>query len=107
MTYLNCNLGNLAITVIAYLPENVGNIVRVVGSHGLGSWYGFKNKTYIWEVQTASSDSYLVYETAGEKTYKRVGGCPDAFLRRLTPEEVHTFEEYGTLTPEEECYASA
>jgi len=43
MTY--CKVGDLAITVNAYNPENIGKIVKIVGVVGLIEWYGFDSKT--------------------------------------------------------------
>ncbi len=40
MTKLNCSIGDLAITVKANLPANLGNIVRIIGSQGLQEWHG-------------------------------------------------------------------
>ena len=98
MTYLNCSIGDLAITVRAHNPENIGRIVRIVGSHGVLWWHGFSGGTHIWQVEVASAGTFLVYEADGSKRYATSGMCPDAFLRRLVSIE-------QTEVREEECYA--
>ena len=50
MTY--CKVGDLAITVNAYNPENIGKIVKIIGVVGLVEWYGFDSKTWVWEIET-------------------------------------------------------
>ena len=54
MTY--CKVGDLAITVNAYNPENIGKIVRIIGASGLIEWFGFNEPTWVWAVQTEGSD---------------------------------------------------
>ena len=98
MTYLNCSIGDLAITVMAHNPENIGNIVRIVGSHGVQGWHDFAGGTHIWEVEVACSGTFLVYEADVGKRYATSGMCPDAFLRRLLSGQ-------QTEVTGEECYA--
>ena len=85
MTY--CKLGDLAITVDAYHPENIGSIVRIIGSQGLIKWYGFKGLTLVWDVEVASEGGRLIYDFAGIKEVHSRGGIPDAYLRPITPLE--------------------
>ena len=46
MSKLNCSIGDLAITVKANLPANLGNIVRIIGSQGLQDWVGQDEPLY-------------------------------------------------------------
>jgi len=86
MHKLNCQLGDLAITVDCKCPENLGNIVKITGSHGFDNW-GANNEEilFIWEVKIANPDGWLVYESNGcIETYK-TGLVPDKCLRRICP----------------------
>ena len=51
MTYFK--VGDLAITVNAYNPENIGKIVKIVGVVGLAEWYGFDSKSGNWKKRNA------------------------------------------------------
>ncbi len=82
---LNCRLGDLAVTVKAAIPENLGNMVRVVGFLGDQKWHGFKEPTPIWEVEVVEG-SRLVYQyDGGERFYATQGHIPDAFLKPIAP----------------------
>jgi hypothetical protein len=85
MSALNCRLGDLAVTVKAEIPENLGNIVRVVGFSGVKRWYGFKEPTPLWEVEVVEGGR-LVYEyEVGDRRYATEGQIPDAFLKPIAP----------------------
>ncbi|MFZ9958715.1 MAG: hypothetical protein ACO3E7_08840 [Burkholderiaceae bacterium] len=85
MNGLNCRVGDLAVTIKAELPENLGSIVRIVGFLGAKKWYGFKAPTPLWEVE-AVEGCRLVYEyEGGEREYTTEGHIPDAFLKPITP----------------------
>lgn len=36
MNKLNCEVGDLAITIDCRIPENMGNIVRIISADGFG-----------------------------------------------------------------------
>ena len=59
---LNCSVGDLAITVNCRLPQNLGNIVRIVSSGGLDEWQGFSELLYTWNVEVATEGGQLFYE---------------------------------------------
>jgi hypothetical protein len=100
MQALNCRLGDLAITIKAELPENLGNIVRVTGVRGIEEWWGFKTPIFIWEVETVQGVR-LVYEHAdGRREYASVGLIPDVFLKPIAPTYRSRREQ------REECYVS-
>jgi len=85
MNGLNCRLGDLAVTVKAEIPENLGNIVRIVGFCGVKKWYGFKEPTPVWEVEVVEGGR-LVYEyEGGDREYATEGQIPDAFLKPIAP----------------------
>jgi len=101
MKALNCRLGDLAVTVRAELPENIGVIVRVIGCHGVDEWWGFDVPTHLWEVQ-AIEGAHLTYEFEdGSRKYKVIGLAPDAFLRPIAP--LWTADTV-TKTVEEHCH---
>ncbi|NBT75993.1 MAG: hypothetical protein EBT15_08475 [Betaproteobacteria bacterium] len=98
MKLLNCRVGDLAVTVKAELPENIGNVVRIIGSEGERSWYGFDKPTHVWEVVIVEGGP-LVYESGnGQKSYTHRGCVPDVFLRRIARPRPETIEEL-----EEDC----
>ncbi len=66
MSKLNCSIGDLAITVKANLPANLGNIVRIIGSQGLQEWVGQDEPLYTWDVEVVGEDRYLHYQCDGE-----------------------------------------
>ena len=85
MSILNCRLGDLAVTVRAEIPENLGNIVRIVGYHGKSTWYGFKDPIHLWEIEVAEGGR-LVYEyDDGTREYETRGLAPDVFLKPIAP----------------------
>ena len=47
---LNCAVGDLAITVNCKIPENLGNIVRIISSGGFQEWQGYSELLYTWNV---------------------------------------------------------
>ena len=60
MTALNCKVGDLAIVISAYITENIGNIVEIVGPPTgrpiKASW-----ECATWHVRTVSGRRTLVY----------------------------------------------
>ncbi len=100
MQALNCRLGDLAITIKAELPENLGTIVRVIGVRGIEEWWGFKTPIFIWEVESVQGGR-LVYEHAdGRREHASVGLAPDVFLKPIASIYRSPREQ------REECYAS-
>jgi hypothetical protein len=85
MKALNCRLGDLALTVTAELPENLGNIVRIVGNHGEDSWFGFAGPTHLWEVEVIEGGRLLYEHDDGSREYRTTGLAPDAFLKPIAP----------------------
>jgi hypothetical protein len=94
MTY--CKVGDLAITVNAYNPENIGKIVKIVGVVGLIEWYGFDSKTWVWEVETEGAPLAYQFGNDPKKKYVMRGEAPDAYLRPIRKndqEQQHEDEE--------------
>lgn len=91
MTY--CKVGDLAITVNAYNPENIGKIVRIIGASGFIEWFGFDEPTWVWFIETEGSDLIYQYGDNPKKKSQSRGEAPDAFLRPIKPLEVENTEE--------------
>jgi len=92
---LNCNIGDLAITVKCHCPENLGSIVRIKKSKGLIAWPKEEGLMQIWEVEIATSNRWLVYERNGIVESSKVGPAPDAYLRRLAPPAYSLHREFA------------
>ncbi len=85
MGKLNCSVGDLAITVRCEVPENLGKIVRVIGSKGVIKWSEFGEPMHVWIVEGMTGEKSLVYEVKKKLDRRKSGPCPDQFLRRITP----------------------
>jgi hypothetical protein len=48
MSKLNCKLGELAIVVKAYNLENIGKVVKIIGSKGFTTWPDIQGLVYVW-----------------------------------------------------------
>ena len=80
MRKLNCRPGDLAITVDAYNPVNIGSIVRVLHKHHNQSALSVEPDDFLWYVEAAH---YLTY-SKGEKVFRRKrGAAPDSYLRPI------------------------
>ena len=80
METLRCSIGDLAVVVGCHLPENTGNIVKVVGVEGYQRWYGVTGHTFVWTVEV-TKDRPLVYENADGSSYTLMEGpVPDQLL---------------------------
>ena len=99
MEKLNCSVGDLAITVKANLPVNLGNIVRIIGSKGLQEWEGQDEPLYTWDVEIVGEDRYLHYDYDGEIVKVKEGPAPDQYLRRLTPPQGYQLDEIFDSEP--------
>ena len=95
MHKLNCSVGDLAITVNCSLPQNLGNIVRVVSSGGFEEWQGFSELLYTWNVEVATEDGQLFYEGDEGLIGLKEGPVPDKYLRRLTPPQGYLLDEFA------------
>ena len=100
METLRCRIGDLAVSVGCYLPENTGNIVKIIASVGYQHWYGILGQTFVWTVES-SLDRPLVYENAdGSLDTLLVGPVPDRFL---IPIDTSIDLSYLTFDPAEEA----
>ena len=80
MRKLNCRPGDLAITVEAFNPINIGSIVRVLHKHHNQSALSVEPDDFLWYVEGAH---YLTY-SKGEKVFRRKrGAAPDSSLRPI------------------------
>lgn len=94
MNKLNCSVGDLAITVDSRLPENLGNIVRIVSADGFQEWPGFKGSLFTWNVEIASETGLLHYRFDQVLKTVKSGPVPDRCLRRLTPPKGYLMDEF-------------
>jgi len=101
---LNCSIGDLAITVKANLPANLGNIVRIIRSQGLQQWEGQDEPLYTWDVQMVGEDRFLHYNYDGEILKVKEGPAPDQYLRRLTPPQGYQMDEIFDSEPVQRAY---
>ena len=94
MNKLNCAVGDLAITVNCKIPENLGNIVRIISSGGFQEWQGYSELLYTWNVEVATEGGALFYEVEDGIEAYTSGPAPDIYLRRLTPPQGYLLEEF-------------
>ena len=99
MTY--CKVGDLAITVNAYNPENIGKIVRIIGASGLVEWFGFDEPTWVWVVQTEGTDLTYQYGKSPKKRYQNQGEVPDVYLRPINPSKLEDDANVEAVTAEQ------
>ena len=92
---LNCSVGDLAITVNCRLPQNLGNIVRIVSSGGFDEWQGFSELLYTWNVEVATEGGQLFYEGDAGLIGLKEGPVPDKYLRRITPPQGYLMNEFA------------
>jgi len=86
-------MGDLAVTVEAELPINIGNVVKIVGVSGYENWSSYKTKIFLWKVEVASPDRPLVYENPDGSIDKQLAGrVPDHYLRPIRPDELEEIE---------------
>jgi hypothetical protein len=96
MSQLFCKLGDLAVTVNAELPINIGNIVKIVGVSGYEKWSSYRTKIFLWKVEVASPNRPLVYENPDGTIEKLLTGrVPDHFLRPIRPDELEDIVEHS------------
>jgi hypothetical protein len=84
MTARNCKVGDLAIVISAYLPENIGNIVEILGPP-TGRPINVSWECATWHVRTISGRRTLVYRlgngSIGIVKRHAEGPVPDFRLR--------------------------
>lgn len=92
---LNCEVGDLAITVNCKLPENLGNIVLIKSAIGMKEWGEHEEPMFSWEVEIATEHGWLTYEYEGYTETDKSGPVPDKYLRRITPPKGYLMEEFA------------
>lgn len=80
MRKLNCRPGDLAITVEAYNPINIGSIVRVLHKHHNQSALVVEPDDFLWYVEASH---YLTYSRGLKFTRRKRGAAPDSYLRPI------------------------
>ena len=104
METLRCRIGDLAVVVGCHLPENTGNIVKIIGVEGYQSWYGITGHTFVWTVEV-TKDRPLVYENTDGGLYTLMEGpVPDQLLIPISSDlDSNDFAEYIVLEAIKEC----
>ena len=80
MRKLNCKPGDMAIIVEAFIPVNVGAIVKVIGKHRNQRVVCAASDEFIWLIEAPHP---LTYEVKGQLVRKRKGGAPDSGLQPI------------------------
>ena len=88
MRKLNCKSGDLAITVRAEVPQNLGRVVHIVKSLGAQDWSTF-GAVQMWWVEAISGSSRPLHYLCSDGTIKlaRAGPVPDLLLTPIVPPE--------------------
>ena len=104
METLRCRIGDLAVVVGCHLPENTGNIVKIIGVEGYQGWYGITGHTFVWTVEV-TKDRPLVYENADVGLYTLMEGpVPDQLLIPISSDlDSNDLAEYIVLEAIKEC----
>ena len=86
MTQLHCKVGDLAITVRAEIPENLGRIVHIIKPVGIESWSPY-GEVHVWWVESLPGSSNLLQYIYADGTAaeQRQGPIPDLLLRPIVP----------------------
>lgn len=91
MSKLYCKTGDLAITVRAELPENLGRIVHIIKPLGVQSWSEFGEVHMWWVESLPGSEHCLNYlYPDGSIQLRKHGPVPDILLRPIIPPEGFT-----------------
>lgn len=99
MSKLNCEVGDLAITVKCDVPANLGTIVQIKAAGGMKRWGPAKAEMFSWEVEVATEHGFLVYEYETHSETVKSGLVPDQCLRRITPPKGYLLEEFADAEP--------
>lgn len=86
MTALNCKVGDLAIVVATELPENLGQIVEVLGLQ-TGVPFSMTGRGHMWQVRAISGRATLTYrfnEAVIRVVEHSEGPAPDRCLRPVS-----------------------
>lgn len=86
VTALNCKVGDLAIVVNTDLPQNLGQIVEVLGVQ-TGKPHTLSGGGHIWQVRTVSGRATLTYrfdEAVPRFVQHEEGPAPDRCLRPVS-----------------------
>lgn len=87
---MNCQPGDLAISVNTERPENEGRIVRVIRRHVNSPEWNYRNRPAWW----CESDEPLLwyFRFRGEYHFSNEGAIPDDCLRPIRPGELDTVD---------------
>jgi len=84
MQKLNCKVGDLAIVVSAKLPQNLGQIVEVLGDQ-TGQPLRMSGQDHYWQVRSAGGRPILhyIHDFDGRLVQYIEGPVPDSCLRPI------------------------
>jgi hypothetical protein len=104
METLRCRMGDLAVVVGCHLPENTGNIVKIVGVEGYQKWYGVSGHIFVWTVEV-TKERPLIYENAdGSLETLMEGPVPDQLLIPISSDpESNELAKYILAEAIKEC----
>lgn len=85
MQKLNCKVGDLAIVVSAKLPQNLGQIVEVIGPQ-TGKPFALTEPGHVWQVRGVSGRASLYYMFDKDRRVVQhvEGPVPDCRLRPVS-----------------------
>jgi hypothetical protein len=85
MQKLNCTIGDLAIVTTAEQPENLGQIVEILGTQ-TDAPFSLSGPGHVWQVRTVSGRRTLAYwfKADGHVVRCAVGPAPDCRLRPVS-----------------------
>ena len=85
MQTLRCSIGDLAIVVSAKLPQNIGQIVEILGLQ-TGKPFALTEPGHVWQVRAVSGRASLYYcfDKEGRIVQHAEGPVPDCRLRPVS-----------------------
>lgn len=98
---LRCKIGDLAIVVSAKLPQNLGQIVEVLGPQ-TGVPFRLTGPGHVWQVRAVSGRESLYYrfDKDGRVVQHAEGPVPDCRLRPMSGVDLREEIEWAELENE-------
>jgi hypothetical protein len=98
MQNLRCKIGDLAIVVRAKLPENLGQIVEVLGPQ-TDIPFRLTDSGHVWQVRAAGGRASLYYrfEKSGRVVRHAEGPVPDSCLDPISGVDLRTDSECAVV----------
>jgi hypothetical protein len=77
----HCNPGDIAVTVTAHNPENIGTILQVHGLYHDQTALSIEPGDFLWDT---TAPHPMTYSSGSRIWEKRSGPVPDSCLRRIS-----------------------